>query len=207
MIALHNEIATNVVLREDALWLGTLYLGVVSHPACLAGVDMTVMHSEWKRLQCGTAGMLAPEGRCRTLDAAANGYVRAEAVGGARLRLLSLVAGMELGGAAPRPHALLHGAALNQDGRSSSLTAPSGRAQQALLRSVLATANMAPSMVLRALHCQPDHPLFFSNDLAAADLSTAKEAKCTLLHDTRRYLRRHARPVAVHSVQPARALS
>jgi hypothetical protein len=90
--------------------------------------------------------MLAAEGRCRTLDAAASGYVRAEAVGGLRLRLLSLVAGVELGGAGARPHALLHGAALNQDGRSSSLTAPSGRAQQALLRAALAAAHMAPSV-------------------------------------------------------------
>ena len=95
--------------------------------------------------------MLAPEGRCRTLDAAASGYVRAEAVGGLRMRLISLVAGLELGGGDVRPHALLHGAALNQDGRSSSLTAPSGRAQQALLCAALAAAHMAPS----AVRCPP----------------------------------------------------
>lgn len=42
---------------------------------------------------------------------------------------------------------LLHGAALNQDGRSSSLTAPNGPAQQALIRSALQTAHMPPSKV------------------------------------------------------------
>lgn len=35
--------------------------------------------------------MLAPDGRCKTLDAAANGYVRSEAVGLLALRLLSSV--------------------------------------------------------------------------------------------------------------------
>ena len=42
---------------------------------------------------------------------------------------------------------LLHGAALNQDGRSSSLTAPNGPAQQALIRAALQTAHMPPSKV------------------------------------------------------------
>ena len=42
---------------------------------------------------------------------------------------------------------LLHGAALNQDGRSSSLTAPSGPAQQSLIRSALQSAHMPPSRV------------------------------------------------------------
>ena len=35
--------------------------------------------------------MLAPDGRCKTLDAAANGYVRSEAVGLLALRLLSSI--------------------------------------------------------------------------------------------------------------------
>jgi acyl transferase domain-containing protein len=42
---------------------------------------------------------------------------------------------------------LMHGAALNQDGRSSSLTAPNGPAQQALIRAALQTAHMPPAMV------------------------------------------------------------
>ena len=50
---------------------------------------------------------------------------------------------------------LLHGAALNQDGRSSSLTAPNGPAQQALIRAALLTAHMPPSKVLWPLEATP----------------------------------------------------
>lgn len=68
--------------------------------------------------------MLSSEGRCKTLDSAADGYVRGESVGALLL--------------APVPRAddqssvlaVLKGSAVNQDGRSSALTAPNGPAQQ-----------------------------------------------------------------------------
>ena len=47
---------------------------------------------------------------------------------------------------------LLHGASLNQDGRSSSLTAPSGPAQQSLIRSGLQASHMPPSRVWGLLY-------------------------------------------------------
>ena len=42
---------------------------------------------------------------------------------------------------------VLHGCALNQDGRSSSLTAPNGPAQQVLIRTALQASHMPPSKV------------------------------------------------------------
>ena len=96
--------------------------------AVLAGVKLILTPS--LSAMFTRAGMLAPDGRCKTLDAAADGYVRGEA-------LASLLLGLSDGlGAAP-PLALL-GSAVNQDGRSSSLTAPNGPQQQTAIRAALA---------------------------------------------------------------------
>jgi acyl transferase domain-containing protein len=83
--------------------------------------------------------MLSPEGRCKTLDAAADGYVRAEAAGIMLLQHVSVAQqGMQL-------LAVLAGSAVNQDGRSSSLTAPNGPAQQEVLRAALADRGLTPA--------------------------------------------------------------
>mgnify|MGYP001806729432 CR=1 FL=1 len=89
------------------------------------------------------AGMLSPDGRCKTLDAAADGYVRGEACGVFLLGALP-PAGAE-GSAASAPLAWIAAAAVNQDGRSSSLTAPNGPAQQAVMCEALAAASAAAS--------------------------------------------------------------
>jgi acyl transferase domain-containing protein len=86
--------------------------------------------------------MLAPDGRCKTLDASADGYGRAEAVGVMLLQPLAAVAS-----AAAAPLALLAGSAVNQDGRSSALTAPNGPAQQDAVRAALADAGLGAADV------------------------------------------------------------
>ena len=85
------------------------------------------------------ARMLARDGRCKTFDAAADGYVRGEGAGVVVLKRLSnaLADG-------DRVLALVRGSAVNQDGKSSGLTVPNGPAQQTLLRDALASAGVAP---------------------------------------------------------------
>src|SRR5579883_1785243 len=82
---------------------------------------------------------LAPDGRCKTFDASANGFVRGEGCGVVVLKRLSdaLAAGDPI-------HALIRGSAFNQDGRSSGLTVPNGLAQQAVIRQALAQADARP---------------------------------------------------------------
>ena len=78
---------------------------------------------------------LSPVGRCQTFDASADGYGRGEAVALALLQDPAL--------AAQHSSAVLgfvHGAAVNQDGRSSSLTAPNGPAQTALVQAAQSAA-------------------------------------------------------------------
>src|SRR4249920_2101064 len=88
------------------------------------------------------AGMMARDGRCKTFDAAADGYVRGE--GGAMVVLRRLRDAQADG---DRILAVVRGSAVNQDGRSNGLTAPNGPAQEAVLRAALAAAGIAPAQV------------------------------------------------------------
>src|SRR5260370_477880 len=74
------------------------------------------------------AHMMASDGRCKTFDARADGYVRGEGCGVVILKRLS--AALRDG---DHIYALLRGSAVNQDGRTSGITAPNGLAQQAWL--------------------------------------------------------------------------
>ena len=96
--------------------------------------------------------MLAADARCKTLDASADGYGRAEAIGTIYLRTLSTMDSLSAPGAAG--HALILGAAINQDGRSSSLTAPNGPAQQALIRAALVSAHLPAAKVILHVLCE-----------------------------------------------------
>ncbi len=82
--------------------------------------------------------MLAPDGRCKTFDATADGFVRGEGCG---IIVLKRLSDAERDG--DRILAVVRGSALNQDGRSSGLTAPNGSAQEAVIRDALASARLA----------------------------------------------------------------
>ena len=77
--------------------------------------------------------LLAPDGRCKTFDARADGYVRGEGCGVVVLKRLARRACAT----AITIRAVIRGSAVNQDGRSNGLTAPNGPAQQAVIRTAL----------------------------------------------------------------------
>ncbi|MEM9455610.1 MAG: type I polyketide synthase [Myxococcota bacterium] len=88
------------------------------------------------------ARVLAPDGRCKTFDASADGIGRGE--GGAMLVLKRLSDATRAG---DRILAVIRGSAVNHDGRSGGLTVPSNAAQEALIREALANARVDPAEV------------------------------------------------------------
>nr|AHF22417.1 HapB [Hapalosiphon welwitschii UTEX B 1830] len=88
------------------------------------------------------AGFLAPDGRCKTFDARADGYVRGEGGGVVILKPLSQALAD-----CDRIYAVIRGSAVNQDGRSNGLTAPNPQAQSAVLRSAYQLSGISPSQV------------------------------------------------------------
>ena len=88
------------------------------------------------------ANMMSPTGLCQSFDAKANGYVRAEGAGVVILKRLS-----EAQRDKDRIYALVRSTAVNQDGKTSTITVPSADAQAAMLRQALKSAQIEPGEV------------------------------------------------------------
>nr|VFK24448.1 MAG: Acyl transferase domain-containing protein [Candidatus Kentron sp. MB] len=85
---------------------------------------------------------LSPDGRCKTFDAAADGYGRGEGCGIVVLKRLSdAVADKD------NILAVIRGSAINHDGVSSGLTVPNEMAQERVIRQALENANLTPADV------------------------------------------------------------
>jgi rhizoxin synthesis polyketide synthase/nonribosomal peptide synthetase RhiB len=88
------------------------------------------------------AGMLSPDGRCKTFDKRANGYVRGEGAGAVLLKPLrrAVKDGDPIYG-------VVRGSAINHGGRASSLTAPNVAAQAAVLIEAYERSGIDPATV------------------------------------------------------------
>lgn len=121
-----------VHLACQSLRAGESNLALAGGVNVVLGPDAMVLFSKW--------GMMAPDGHCKTFDAAADGFVRAEGCAVIALKRLpdALAAGDPI-------LAVIRGSAVNSDGRSSGLTVPNGPAQEAVIRAALRSAQLAPA--------------------------------------------------------------
>jgi polyketide synthase PksN len=118
-IAINTACSSSLV----AIHLACQSLGNGECDLALAG-GVRVFSSEMAYLALGNMGMLSPEGQCKTFDEGANGFVPGEAVGVLVLKPLS--AALRDG---DHLYGVIKGSAINQDGRTNGITAPSSLSQ------------------------------------------------------------------------------
>lgn len=126
MVALHQAVG--------ALQRGEVDMAVVNGANLTLNPDIFVCMSE--------LGFLSPSGRCRTFDAAGDGYVRAEGV------LALLLKPLDSAVADGDPvRAVIRGTRLNQDGQTQGITLPSSKAQQENMEKLYNQINLDPADV------------------------------------------------------------
>lgn len=126
LVAIHQAIRSLQTKESDLALAGAVNL--ILHPA---------MHIGFSKLQA-----ISPDGRCKTFDASANGYVRSE---GCAMVVLKRLEDAERDG--DRILGVIKGSAINQDGKTNGLAAPNGNAQKAVIQEALATANLSANSV------------------------------------------------------------
>ncbi len=136
-VALDTACSSSLVavhLASQSLRAGECDLAVAGGVNAILSPEGTIYFSK--------LNVMAHDGRCKTFDAAADGYVRSEGCGVVALKRLT---------DAQRDGdpilAVIRGTAINQDGRSNGLTAPNGLAQQEVIRAALAAANVTPDQI------------------------------------------------------------
>ncbi|WP_413290698.1 aminotransferase class III-fold pyridoxal phosphate-dependent enzyme [Bdellovibrio sp. HCB337] len=108
--------------------------------AIVAGVNLVLLPDVSEAFAQAT--MLSPQGRCKTFSKDANGYVRGEGVGVVVLKRVSAALA-----AKDRIYSVIKSTAVNQDGKSSGLTAPNGSAQEAVIQEALNKAQLLPEQI------------------------------------------------------------
>lgn len=116
-------------LAVQSLRSGECTIAVVGASSLKILPDEVLVFSKW--------GMLARDGKCKTFDASADGFAPGEGAGAVILKRLSDA--LQDG---DRIRAVIRGAAVNHDGRSTVLTAPNGLAQQAVIQAALQNAQV-----------------------------------------------------------------
>ncbi|MEO0373357.1 MAG: SDR family NAD(P)-dependent oxidoreductase, partial [Cyanobacteria bacterium P01_A01_bin.17] len=123
-----------VHLACQSIWTGE------SSQALAGGVNVLLLPTVTAGFSKG--GFMASDGRCKSFDARADGYVRSE---GAGIVLLKPLAQAQADG--DPVYAVIKGSAVNQDGFSNGMAAPNPKAQAVVLRQAYQQAGVSPGQV------------------------------------------------------------
>ncbi len=115
----------------------------------LAG-GVNVMLRPETQIAISAWGLLSPQGRCGTFDAAADGFVRGEGAG-----VVVLKRSTDAVRDGDRVLAVVRGSAVNQDGRSNGVTAPNTAAQREVITDALRSGDVGAGE--RELRRSPRH--------------------------------------------------
>lgn len=123
-----------VHLACQSIWNGESTLALAGGVNAILKPEMTIGFSK--------ASMLSPDGRCKSFDARANGYVRAEGAG-----IVVLKPYKQAVADGDPIIALIRSTVVNQDGRTNGITVPSESSQTAMLQEAYRQAGVEPFQV------------------------------------------------------------
>lgn len=125
-----------VAVRQavEGLWNGSCDAAVV------AGVNLLLTPTIY--ISFSKAGMLSPDGRCKTFDQDADGYVRAEGAGAVLLKPLSKAIEDK-----DHIYSVIKGTSVNHGGKVNTLTTPNPNAQAELIMDAFEESQIDPSTV------------------------------------------------------------
>ena len=136
-IAIDTACSSSLVAVHQAcqsLWQGECQQAIAGGVNTILSPELTTAFTQ--------ANMMAADGRCKTFDDQADGYVRGEGCGLVVLKRLT-----DAQQAGDRILAIIKGSAVNQDGHSNGITAPNGLAQQAVIQQALRQGNVKPEQI------------------------------------------------------------
>src|SRR6266446_1460041 len=125
-------VATHLGCRS--IWNGESELAFVGGVNLTLRPELTIGFSQ--------ASMLSPDGRCKSFDSRANGYVRGEGAGVVILKPLSRALADR-----DRIYALIRGTAVNQDGRTQGISVPNQASQESNIVDALRLADISPETI------------------------------------------------------------